>query len=598
MPQYVEVVGIGQIEFPDWMSKEEIGNALKMLPVPKTKKQLESGDWRDSVLGGFVRGLRDVPDAGAQALTRALEGLMPAGSSAEQFFKSERQRVEDINRAAEQEYQQQWRQGQMVGNVDVGRTLGQIAATAVPAAKAVQAAGAVTAPIRAGGISGTLSAPLTEQVITQPGQDMTTGQFMAQKVEQAGAGGLSGMAGGYLFDKLGRVIAGRPQPAQPTVVQPGQASANVSAQVTPTAQVTGGGSTLGQVGVDPTSTLTEAQRAIMQRGRQLGFQLTPGQTVGSRSLQQMEARMEANPFFSGPFNTIKQQNQDVLNRQVARSIGEDTSELSAPVLGRAADRIGSVFQAAADPNPRPIDSNQLAMSLQSIASRFEDVTNKPVIEQPLVQKLLKFAEEGRASGEQLQSLSSKLGKVAKKEMTSASGDRDMGEALFMVKELVDDSLMQGLPEAQQRALMQARQQYRNLMSIETGGVVNPASGNVSGVQLANVLQRKDKTGYLRGATQSDLYDAARFAQAFKPIVGDSGTATRSMELTPMNMLLSMPTNLAARAYASAPTTSIMRATQGPGIAENLLTEEQRRLLRALSPVAGGLTASQTLTGGR
>lgn len=596
MAQYVEVIGLGTVEFPDSMSKEDIAKALKQLPTPAAKSQLESGGWRDSVMGGFLRGLRDVPDAGAQLLTRALEGLMPAGSSAEKFMQEQRKSVEGINRRAEQEYQQQWRQGQMAGKTDFGRMAGQIAATAIPATKAVQAAGALTSPVRAGAISGVVSSPLTEQVITPEGQDMTTGQFVAKKVEQAGAGGVSGALGGYVFDKFGRVIAGRPAMQQTTAAPTAQA--NVSAQITPTAQVTGGGSTLGQVGPDPTSMLTEAQRSIMQRGQDLGFRLTPGQATGSRSLQQMEARMESNPFFSGPFNTIKQQNQEALNRQVALSIGEDTTELSAPVLGRAARRIGQVFEDAADPNLRQIDQNMVMNSMASINSRFEDVTTKPVLQQPLVQKLLKIAESGQATGEQLQALSSKLGKVAKKEMTSAAGDRDMGEALMMVKEVVDDSLMSGMSEAQRAALMQARQQYRNLMSIETGGVVNPSSGNVSGLQLANVLQRKDKSGFMRGGTETGMYDAARFAQSFKPIVGDSGTATRSMELTPLNMLLSMPTNLAARAYASAPTTSIMRAAQGPGVAENLLTEEQRRLLRRLSPIAGGLTSSQSITGGR
>jgi hypothetical protein len=55
--------------------------------------------------------------------------------------------------------------------------------------------------------------------------------------------------------------------------------------------------------------------------------------------------------------------------------------------------------------------------------------------------------------------------------------------------------------------------------------------NASGPKLATKLKRKDKSGYLRGggradnATQ-DLYDAVRFADTHRGIVGDSGTATR------------------------------------------------------------------------
>ena len=39
MAQIVEVVGVGNIEFPDGMSKEQIGIALKKLPAPKNNPQ-------------------------------------------------------------------------------------------------------------------------------------------------------------------------------------------------------------------------------------------------------------------------------------------------------------------------------------------------------------------------------------------------------------------------------------------------------------------------------------------------------------------------------------------------------------------------------
>ena len=35
MAQVIEVIGVGNVEFPDGMSKEAIGQALKKLPMPK-----------------------------------------------------------------------------------------------------------------------------------------------------------------------------------------------------------------------------------------------------------------------------------------------------------------------------------------------------------------------------------------------------------------------------------------------------------------------------------------------------------------------------------------------------------------------------------
>ena len=587
----VDVQGIGQIEFPEGTSEREIERALSMLPIPQSQSQVESGDWRNSVLGGFVRGIRDIPDAGAQMLLRGLESMMPAGTEAEQFFQSERERVEAINRAAEQEYQQDWRGGDMRGRVDVGRAVGQMAGTAVPAFRAVQGAGALTSPLRAGGIGGAVSSTLSQPVL-----EPTTGaEFARQKVEQAGAGTAMGAAGGYVFDKAGRLLFGpRTGAAAPAPAAPAQAGASATAQVTPTAQVTGGAQTLGQVGPDPTSTLTAAQRAIMQRGKQMGFKLTPGQETGSRALMQMEARAEANPFFSGPFNTIREANQQTLNRYVAQSVGADADELSAPILGQAAQKIGDVFESVATPTVRQIDGQSIAQRIAQMANETEGLLTSPFVENALVKNVLSLAEKGQASGKELQSLSSKLGKMAKKQMTTQAGDRDLGLALFNLKEVVDDQLMAGLNAADKAALSTARNQYRNLMTIETGNVVNPSSGNVSGLNLANALQRRDKAGFTRGKTSSDLYDAARFAQAFKPIVGDSGTATRMMEITPLNMLLSMPTNLATSAYTSMPSAVPGALTQG--LTGSVLTPQQRALMRLLAPTAGGVTSSAGFLG--
>jgi len=75
---------------------------------------------------------------------------------------------------------------------------------------------------------------------------------------------------------------------------------------------------------------------------------------------------------------------------------------------------------------------------------------------------------------------------------------------------------------------------------------------VQGRQLASVLQSEDRRGFTFGGNRSPMYEAARFSQAFAPIVGDSGTATRSALPGPTDWLLSLPFNIATRAYTSSP----------------------------------------------
>ena len=595
----VQIPNIGQVAFPEGMSDADIIKAIQTLQVPAptaapalTGKVPESFQSKilNSPVGGVIRGLRDIPDAGAQLLTRGLEAVSPSGSSMEEFFKSERQRVEDINRQAELDYQKNFRQGQMrQGEIDVGRVGGNILGALIPSTTAVRALGAATAPVRAGAISGAVSGAL--QPIVTPSREMTNPEFFAQKVEQTGAGTAFGGLAGYGADKLSRAIFGTRTPAMPG--QPSTAGAQVNVTTTPTATGTGGGSTMGAVGPDASAGLTAAQQSILGRGKQMGFRTTPGQETGSRSLQQMEARMESSPFTSGPFNTIKAENQKILNRSTAQAIGVNADELSNPQLAQAQRQISSVYRQVASPEVKRLDGNTIQTGIEILDNAFEGLTTQPLKSNIFVKQLQDLAAKGEASGNQLQTLSSKIGKRAKNEMTTAMGDRELGSALFQMKEIIDDALAQGLSAEQQAAFQTARANYRNLMTIRSNqGVVNPSTGNVSGMNLASALTRKDPQGFVFGSNQTPMYEAARFAQAFKPIVGDSGTATRSMEVSPLSMMLAAPTNIAARAYTSQPAANLASRMQ-TGIAPGTDPATQE-FLRRLLPITGASGATGLL----
>ena len=586
----VQIPNIGPVAFPASMKDDEIIKAIQSLqapaaaPVPQGKApESFTQKLMDSPVGGVVRGLRDIPDAGAQLLTRGLEAIAPSGSSLEQFARSERRRVEDIDRQAELDYQRNWRQGQMrQGEIDVGRVGGNIAGTLLPASAAVRVLGATAAPVRAGAITGAVGG-LLQPVATTPGT--TTPDFFAQKVEQTGAGAALGAGAGYLGDKLSNILFGAKPPSAPMPGQPGVSGAQVNVTTTPTATATGGGSTMGAVGPDPSAGLTAAQQSILGRGREMGFRTTPGQQTGSRALQQMEARMESNPFTSGPFNAIKEENQRLLNQATAKAIGVESTELSNPVLAQAQREISKVYKQVASPDVKKLDGNTIQTGIEIVDKAFEGLTTQPLKANIFVKQLEDLAAKGEASGTQLQALSSKIGKRAKNEMTTAMGDRELGSALFQLKEMVDDALAQGLSKEQQAAFQQARSNYRNLMTIRSSqGVVNPSTGNVSGLNLASALTRKDPQGFVFGSNQTPMYEAARFAQAFKPIVGDSGTATRSMELSPLSMMLSAPTNIAARAYTAQPTANLASRLQtGVAPSTDMATQE---MLRRLFPQTG------------
>jgi hypothetical protein len=590
----VQIPNIGPVSFPESMTDEQIIKAIQSLqapaaapaPAPATVgKAPESFESKvmNSPVGGVIRGLRDIPDAGAQLLTRGLEAIAPAGSSLEQFAQSERRRVEDINRQAELDYQRNWRQGQMrQGEIDVGRVGGNIAGTLIPSTAAVRVLGATTAPVRAGAITGAIGGA-SQPVATTQG--MTNPEFFAQKVEQTGAGTAFGGLAGYGADKLSKMLFGARPPAAPMLGQPGVGGAQVNVTTTPTATVSGGGITPGVVGPDPSAGLTAAQQAILGRGKEMGFRTTPGQETGSRSLQQMEARMQSSPFTSGPFNTLTDANQKILNQATAKGIGVDATELSNPILFKAQRQISNVYNKVGTPEVRKLDGNTIQNGIELVDNAFEGLTTQPFRSNIFVKQLQDLAVKGEATGNQLQTLSSKIGKRAKNEMTTAMGDRELGSALFQIKEMVDDALAQGLSAAEKAEFQAARVNYRNLMTIRSNqGVVNPSTGNVSGLNLASALTRKDPQGFVFGSNQTPMYEAARFAQAFKPIVGDSGTATRTMELSPLSMMLAAPTNIAARAYTAQPTANLASRMQ-TGVAPGTDAATQE-LLKKMFPQTG------------
>jgi hypothetical protein len=311
----------------------------------------------------------------------------------------------------------------------------------------------------------------------------------------------------------------------------------------------------------------------------------------------MEAKLESQPLTSGPFNSLKEANQRVLNTTVARAIGEDARAVDSDVLSRANERLGAVFESVRTPNRVVVaDPQATSRAIDAIDQSVEGLLpgNASIRDNRLVQNLETLTQQGGINGEQLGSLSSKLGRAAYKQMSGPNGDRDWGQALYAVKDHVDDLVQSTLSPAEAAEYAAARTQYRNLMMLTSRtGIINPSTGNVSGSALATKLQQADRNGFLYGQNQSDWYNAARFAQAFKPIVGDSGTATRSMLHSPTDFVLSLPFNLATRAYLRTPGATASAVASAPQAFVNSGAGTRGLLNPMMAPgIVGGLMGQQ------
>lgn len=348
------------------------------------------------------------------------------------------------------------------------------------------------------------------------------------------AGNVAMMAPTAMIPGVNTVLGGAALGAGIGAVQPSvsghEQAMNVTGGVVGGGLGAGIGKAVGSIASKIGTALTQGQRGALQAGADLGLQATPAQQTGSRAMGLLESALESRPETSGPFNKIRNTNQTVLNQVAAKSIGVNSDELSSPVLSQALEKISNTYDKVATKTATTIDPDATVNALARIEHDYSGqyAGNATISGNPLVQRFLNFAADGSATGEQLQSLSSNLGKAARNNMTSGGGDRAMGMALNDVKDVVDDALQKSLSGPLQSEFADARASYRNLMALtQRTNVVNPSSGNVNGRALASALMSRDRGGFTMGGNTSDLYNAARFVQAFPSAVGDSGTATRA-----------------------------------------------------------------------
>lgn len=340
--------------------------------------------------------------------------------------------------------------------------------------------------------------------------------------------------------------------------------------------------------------LTPGQRGAAAAGANLGLQTTPGQATGSRSLQQFEAALSSNPWSSGPFNRLAESNRRITGNAVAGAMGENANSVDSTVLQNADDRLGDIFDSVRDPTRisvvNPADTTSALDAIdQNYLGTFAN-NSSTVRDNPLVAQLEGLTAQGGINGEQLGSLASNLGRAANNQMTTASGDRQLGQALFDVQGHVHDLIQGQLSGDELAQYTQALRQYRALRQVTSRvGNVNPTTGVVNPVSFANYLQQSDRQGFTFGRNQSPMYTAARFGQAFKPVVGDSGTATRSWN--PFSIGTGIPRSIVSNAYMSPIGSALVRGSTAAATA----TAPPLALGQALQPyLTGGLPGAATL----
>lgn len=441
-------------------------------------------------VAGFVRGIRDPIDKGAQLLTHGLEAMAPAGSALETWARGQAQNVDNINNQAESDYEKAHPTGgvgaRALGNMFITAPIG----SAVGGAFGTSALGRVAGGAASGGATTVLSTPV---------DTAKTPDFWGQVADQAKAGALTGAAMVPATAVLGRIVS----PA---------ASTNPSVQA------------LMDAGVRPTI------------GQLAG---ASGGPVG-RALERGEEALASVPLVgdfvrSGRAGAIQQFDTGAMNNALA-PIGQklENSTIGREAFAEMSDKIRDAYNRAVPNAGAALDNQALNdfTNLENMAQQGMPPDRAAQFQNILQQRVYdKISPNGSMTGESFKEAESDLGKLASNYIYghgNTSDERQLGGAIRELQSTLRSWLGRANPQAAQD-ISNANSAYARMLRVE-GAAVSPSGdpGVFSPAQmLASVKRYSSPTAFARGEAISQPY-----AEAGKQILGarvpDSGTPFRSL----------------------------------------------------------------------
>lgn len=273
------------------------------------------------------------------------------------------------------------------------------------------------------------------------------------------------------------------------------------------------------------SSLTQAQKDLLQAAKTTGQTPTAAQAVGSKNLRTIETQLEQLP--GGASSPAKEQ-QEQFNRIISQSFGENEPAITAKVLQKASEDIGGEINKIISPKEITFGSD-FAQKVKQVSKDYtgylpSDVKNAF---KEIRNDLYKLIDPTKTvPGKEVQRIRTKILDLARN-----TNDRQYKKALLDMREVLDDHVERFIPDEVERiALRDARNKYRNLMRVEealSGQTPSDIAGNISASKILKSTARENRSAAVRGQSYPELRTPAEISSGLAQGAGDSGTAIRN-----------------------------------------------------------------------
>lgn len=257
--------------------------------------------------------------------------------------------------------------------------------------------------------------------------------------------------------------------------------------------------------------------------RREGVETTAGQATGNTNLKYAESELGGRAV-----SDFMDRQAEQFTRAALKRAGVNATRATPEVMDDALRSIGDEFDALASGRPLQLD----ATAQQRIMAAYDEFNDlvAPTQRAPMVERIVDdltnpaWQRTDRIPADAYQRFRSSIDKAAR--TLSKTGD-PAAEALWDMRNALDDAMEASLPAAQRGRWADVRRRYRNLLPIEravTAAGEDTAKGLISPARLRSAVVNQNRRQYMRG--QGDLADLARAGEAVLKPLPQSGTAPR------------------------------------------------------------------------